>query len=418
MKIKKLVAMLVCLAAAVLCLASCEPPIGDYLKDYDYKPDPVYNVTLDFYIICDDANTDDMAKSTVNEKINQVLGDRLKYDTKLNIIYLSEANYEKQLKVDLGMLKENDAEADTVGIYKNTTKLPTGYTYGGKIVLIKDSSMLSYLGDKLADLAPYLATTDFGTLNTQINGPLLAAADIDGKKLAIPNNRVYGEYQYVCINRAKAENILNFSALSEILDIKTPDDVEVLLNAYAKHLNKSRAELTEADVDSIVRYTNGQYDVKGLINAGNYVGPDTRGVIRDYKKDSNNNWMCNVMVYPTATLDVAYESAFGVIPSANLMGKDKDGNDIVAVDYAYRAMQIIYSFNDDVEMKNLLCYGVPNTNYRMENDVVEPLTEQGSNYKMDHKYCGDVFKSYYSAEWTKKMAESGKNQVKEAVLSE
>ncbi len=398
MKMKKLIALLVCLFASCLFLASCEEIIGDYLDDYDYEPDPVYNVMYDFYIICEDG-TDEMAKSTVNEKINQVFGD--KYNTKLNMIFLSASDYENQLKVDLGL--------ETIeGYNKNQTKLPKDYTYGGKIVLINDVSMLDYLGDKLVDLKPYLATTDFGTLNTQINGPLLAAADVDGKKLAIPNNRVYGEYEYICINRAIAENKLNFSALTEIPDIKTEDDVNELLAAYAAYLGKT--ELTVDDINDIVRYENGQYDLKAQINAG---------VTEGYEKSADYDWMCNVVTYPTATLEVAYASAFGIIPSADLMGKDKEGQDIVAVDYTHRAMQIVYSINSDKESRNLLCYGVQNTNYRLSDDeVVTPLTEQGSNYKMNLDYCGDIFKAYYSDNWTKDMAASGLNQVKESVLFE
>lgn len=398
MKMKKLIALLVCLFASCLFLASCEEIIGDYLDDYDYEPDPVYNVMYDFYIICEDG-TDEMAKSTVNEKINQVFGD--KYNTKLNMIFLSASDYENQLKVDLGL--------ETIeGYNKNQTKLPKDYTYGGKIVLINDASMLDYLGDKLVDLKPYLATTDFGTLNTQINGPLLAAADVDGKKLAIPNNRVYGEYEYICINRAIAENKLNFSALTEIPDIKTEDDVNELLAAYAAYLGKT--ELTADDINDIVRYENGQYDLKAQINAG---------VTEGYEKSADYDWMCNVVTYPTATLEVAYASAFGIIPSADLMGKDKEGQDIVAVDYTHRAMQIVYSINSDKESRNLLCYGVQNTNYRLSDDeVVTPLTEQGSNYKMNLDYCGDIFKAYYSDNWTKDMAASGLNQVKESVLFE
>ena len=398
MKMKKLIALFICLVTCCLFLASCEEIIGDYLDEYEYVPDPVYNVMYDFYIICEDG-TDEMAKSTVNEKINQVFGD--KYTTKLNIIFLSAENYEKQLKVDLGLETHE-------GYTKTQTKLPPDYTYGGKIVLINDASMLDYLGDKLADLKPYLATTDFGTLNTQINAPLLDAADVAGKKLAIPNNRVYGEYEYICINRAIAESKLNFSALTEIPDIKTDDDVNELLAAYAAYLGKT--ELTVDEINDIVRYENGQYDLKAQINSGAAEG---------YAKDASNDWMCNVITYPTATKEVAYASAFGVIPEANIIVKNSEGVDVVAVDYTFRAMQIIYAFNSDKEAHNLLCYGVPNTNYRLDDEeFVNPLTEQGSNYKMNLNYCGDVFKSYYSANWTKAMAESGLNQVKESVLFE
>lgn len=385
MKMKKLIAMFICLFACCLFLASCEEPIGDYLKDYDYKPDPVYSVMYDFYIICEDG-TDSMAKSTVNEKINQVFGD--KYNTKLNMIFLSEADYENQLKVDLGL--------DTISGYTKTeTKLPVGYTYGGRIVLINDVSMLDYLGNKLVDLNPYLDTPDFGTLNTQINAPLLSAADVDGKKLAIPNNRVYGEYEYICINRDIAESELNFSALSELLEIKSMEDAEEIIAAYG------------GNVSDIVRTIKGQYDLKAKIEN------------KEYDGFTDSRWICNVMTYPTATREVAYASAYGIIPEANLIVKNDDGEDVVAVDYAYRAMDIIYSFNHEEEMRNLLCYGVPNTNYRLSEDkFVTRLTEQGSNYIINLNYCGDIFKAYYSAEWTKDMAESGKNQVKEAVLSE
>ena len=406
MKMKKLIAMLICLVTCCLFLASCEDEIGGYLKDYDYEPDPVYNVMYDFYIICED-DTDPMAKSTVNEKINQLFGD--KYNTKLNIVYLSATDYEMQLKVDLGL------EDETATYKKTQTKLPPSYTYGGKIVLINNVEMLTYLGDKLVDLAPYLATPAFGTLNTQINAPLLTAAnvgkyngkDYGGKKLAIPNNRVYGEYEYICINRAIAENVLNFSALSQIPDIKSYDDAANLIAAYTAYYGE------DADIDKLIRTERGQYDLKALINAGEYVTEDY-----SYAKDEDNDWMCNVAVYPTATLEVAYASAFGIIPSVNYYVKDADGNDKLAIDYAERAMQIIYSFNADKEMKNLLAYGVPNTNYRLEEgDFVNPLTEQGSKYNMNLDYCGDAFKAYYSARWTKAIAESGKNQVKEAVLS-
>lgn len=401
MKMKKIITLLVSVFALCLMLASCEKNVGDYLDDYDYKEPPVYGVMYDFYIICEDG-TDPMAKSTVNEKINQMFGD--KYNTKLNMVFLSEENYEKQLKIDLGL------ENPTADMPKTTALLPENYTYGGKIVLINDASMLDYLGDKLVDLKPYLAMTDFGTLNTQINGPLLAAADVNGKKLAIPNNRVYGEYEYICINRDIAENALNISAQSEIPSIKTDADVEELLVKYAEYLGKTRAELTATEIDRLVRREVGQYDLKAQIN---------EGVADGYGKDADNDWMCNVVTYPTATLDEAYASAYGIIPSANVIVKNDEGVDVVAVDYAYRAMQVVYSFNHELEMRNLLCYGVPNTNYRLnDKNFATPLTEQGSNYKVKLDYCGDVFKAYYSAIWTKEMAESGLNQVKEAVLFE
>ena len=159
-----------------------------------------------------------------------------------------------------------------------------------------------------------------------------------------------------------------------------------------------------------MRYEKGQYDLKAAIN---------NGAVAGYEKGTDSDWMCNVVTYPTATLEVAYSSAYGIIPEANIIVKNDEGVDVVAVDYTYRAMDIIYSFNDNKEMHNLLCYGVPNTNYRLNNEeFVNHFTEQGSNYYIKIEYCGDVFMSYYSDNWTKDMAASGLNQVKESVLFE
>jgi hypothetical protein len=441
MNMKKLIAVFISLFACCLLLASCEKPVGYYLDGYDYVAPTVYKVEYDLYIICEEGTVDtEMARTTVSEKINQVFGD--KYNTRLNIIFYTPDDiavnkdtdpdndmdiyeaYETQLKVDLGI-------AEVEGFEKKTVKPAAGYNYGGRIVLIQgydmivDSGRRTELGKKLINLAPYLDTTDFGTLNTQINAPLLAAADVfetkdaDGNdidpqlfgKLAIPNNRVYGEYKYVCINRAIAESVLNFSALTEIPAMKTAEDINELLDAYAIYLygeGKTHADLTEDDVKSIVKEVSGPYELKGLIESGEHP---------EYKKGVASEWMCNVITYPTATAEEAYKYAYGIIPENNLIVDNS-----VAVDYAYRAMQIVYSFHNDAEMVNLICYGVPNTNYRLVDGVVEPITAQPQSiYKMKHEYCGDVFKAHFSKDekyWTKEMAENGKNQVKEAVLSE
>ena len=85
MRIKKILALVLCTVLAVLALVSCEDQVGSYLPNYDWKPEVVEKKTFDLYIITD-SNTDEVEDTvfiTVQDKINQYIGD--KYNTTLNI---------------------------------------------------------------------------------------------------------------------------------------------------------------------------------------------------------------------------------------------------------------------------------------------------------------------------------------------
>jgi ABC-type glycerol-3-phosphate transport system substrate-binding protein len=84
--------MALCLLAMTLTLASCEDgQIGSYLENYDWEPEVIEDVTLDFYIIVGEG-TSENAMTTVRDKINQYLSD--KYHTKLEIHYLTADEYD------------------------------------------------------------------------------------------------------------------------------------------------------------------------------------------------------------------------------------------------------------------------------------------------------------------------------------
>ena len=76
-------------------------------------------------------------------------------------------------------------------------------------------------------------------------------------------------------------------------------------------------------------------------------------------------------------------------------------------------MRIIYAINMDATLHNLLQYGIKDTNYKLvyeelsegvysEDALVEAITAEGKNYKMNPLYTGNLFSVHFSEEhnWT------------------
>ena len=91
-------------------------------------------------------------------------------------------------------------------------------------------------------------------------------------------------------------------------------------------------------------------------------------------------------------------------------------------------MEVIYAFNSDVELRNLLLYGVENTNYMAEKDAdgnilsvtpVDKATSPQSVYEMDILYTGSIFSAYYCDEygWNAVLAEQGKLQNADSIVA-
>lgn len=369
MRTKKILALLLCIVITCLALVSCDDEIGTWLDKYDWEPEVVAKVEFDLYIIVGEG-TDDVAMITVSDKINQYLDD--KYNTTLNINYISADEYAASISSII-----NPVSRSTV-IYDDETQ------YGGKIVLIDSKETYDSLAEAnlLSDLSAYLDTKEFASLNTQLTETIVdAARESSGALYAIPNEHVIGEYEYVIINRAIAEGQLHYSAQSELLEITSIEDAAELISV-AGALGYAENE--------VVRVVTGSYENKAYWES--------------------EGWICNVSEYPQATKEAVFASAFGVVA---------DGDSGSDVDFTYRAMQIIYSINADETLRNLLQYGVENTNYQMKNGIVVPLTGEGSEYNMNIIYTGDVFKAYYcDGVWTAEMKSNGEVQNKEAVLYE
>ena len=237
-------------------------------------------------------------------------------------------------------------------------------------------------GEYLADLTEFFNGTKYGTLNKQIAASLLDAAKItvgegdeaEEKLFAVPNNHIVGQYKYLLINKTKAREY--FISDKDLAGFTTPDSA-----------NELKALIT-ADGDDPADY------IKTV--EGNY---------EDKAKYEADGYACNVITYPTATVEDAFSGAFAVVNTT----KDVE-----------RAMEIVYAINNDVTLHNYLTYGIPATNYAIDKDNNVIRDKEGNSvYIMKYLYTGDVFKSHYCPElgWTSDAAKYGEAQNLDSVFN-
>lgn len=400
MRIKKLIALALCVCLSVLALVSCEQPIGAYRDKYTWEEKKVPNLVFDLYVIVGEG-TDDMAMKTVNDQINQYLID--KYHTKLNIHYIAESEY--AAKAAEAVTSHAAVTTDYVTTFKD---FENKWFNGGKIVLVNGVDMMNDIvasGKAYDKMADFLTTNAFGKLNVQIPEPLIEAAKIDGKLYAIPNNHVIGQYEYIVIHRETAL-ALNYSDVTELPAMTTYDSTAEL----RRDIDANSAQLGKSS-DDAVKTVVGNYELRYQWEADGYV--------------------CNVAKNPQATAEEALSSAYAILPgnalryvedtnadgtlSAEEIQANKDlyettDNETLkskinladSEEIARRAMEVVYAINADVTVRNLLQYGVAYTNYRFvdtdgdgDGDTVDRITEEGSEYNMPIKHTGNVFNAYY-----------------------
>lgn len=418
---KKIISLLVVTVMLVLSLASCESGVGDF--QYDYNPVPTKKISLNLYIICDDACST-TALTTIADDIADYT--ESKFDTEVNVIYKTASQYKNDLL---------EAIENTRTVPENATAQQIAAINAEKpgIVLINSKELMDELmEDKvLLDLTAMYATKAYGTLNVQINSALLEASKLtvegssDKKLYSVPNNRVLGEYTYLLIDKAKAKADFA-SSEGDWNSIKTIEDAEAILPA-GSYTTVVGSYSTRFDYDKTVYYFN---------------------------EDANT---LPIVENPSVTAEDAFASAFAVVKGGAIPKTAAD--EITDAEFVSRAMQIIYAINTDSALRNLLQYGRENTNYVVvsegrynadgteaadgigDYDKIEDATAPGgyvlvpngcfipkvgsaNYYKMNLEYTGDVFKagvSYYPEEnygWSIDDYNNGIEQNKDVFVAE
>ena len=365
---KKIVSLILVLILSLTMLVACdEDVIGEY--DYpDYVPQFVEEINLNLYII--GGNPDAKAVTTVEREITAYTS--AKFKVNLDIHYFTEAEYNAAVSADLAA---SDKSVD--------------------IVLINSEAMFEKLAsaNRLVRLDGYIATNKYGTLNASIARPLLDAAMYnDGENqalLCIPNNRVLGAYKYLCIDRQ--EGHLQGYSKTELDNMTTEAQ---FTKDMAELQNKlDNAEITQADYDKEKQLLESMIWVEELsakITAAGKNPDDFIFTVEDGKYETKeqlekDGYSCVILEKPQVTKADAYASAFAIT------------TDCAEANYE-RAMEIIYAINTDVYLRNMLQFGVKNTNYYLDENNFVTFATGESEYIMALKYTGDLFLSYFVAD--------------------
>ena len=372
---KKILSILLCLVLAVGCLVSCgEDIIGGYIDQYEGMIEPPKpHMSLNLYIICG-AETTDNAKVTVQQRIADYTEN--KYNTTVNVKYISEADYADVVAAKLASDAEDRAD----------------------IFLVTSAEMMNafYEGGNLADLTDFLAGKTYGTLNAQIASSLLKASAIKVEGIdryyCIPNNHVVGFYD------STSDTVLNSEESYELLVIKKSAAQCFFFGSQSQLDSFTSYESTEAlraAMDAHPEYGFVSSDCVKVVN-GNY---------EDILAYINDGYACNVLKYPEATVEGVYSSAFAI---NSALGKNAD-----------RAMEIVFAINNDIELRNYLQYGIQGTNYVLENDVVVRSSEGNSVYYMNPLHTGNIFNMHYCEElgWTATVAANASIQNKASIFA-
>lgn len=185
--------------------------------------------------------------------------------------------------------------------------------------------------------------------------------------------------------------------------------VIVINSAIAQQYNFDEAELsTYTDIEKVMTKNLWQRLLDDGINPADYIKEEV-GMYEDKAVLEAQNKYCNISAYPTVTAEDAFSSAFAIVNGT------KD---------AKRAMEIVYAINNDIELRNMLQYGVKDTNYKVHEInigteavpvkiyYVERNVGEKVSYVMDLKLTGNVFNAYYCNElgWTREVSDNGRKQ--------
>ena len=412
---KKLVCLVLCVVLLCTFLVGCQDDeIGAYLEKYKdtVKDTTVEEMELDLYIIVEEGTTK-TATDTVNLMINQYLE---KFSTKLDIHYLTADEYEKTATDALAFTEAKNEDGTPI-LNEDGTPVYVSSDDRADIVLVTSKPMFDNLYENrlIANITDFYDPNNspYRSLNTQISPALLSAVTVhedaysqDGvkylglHKYSVPNNRIVGTYDIFKLS-IEAANYYNIS--KNTFDNLSIDELSNLI------ASKIAGEETHKYADTAYERISGTYTDITNINQNEY-----------YVK----------YIVPQLTLEEAYQSVFVIARDENDIRHTKDWyenttqeNRVAYTNYYNRCMQVIYEFNNSVELRNLLQYGKMNTNYKfdLQTDTIyyDKTIQADDYYRMNIKYTGDIFKAYYSENfnWNAEIAADGEVQNKDAVFS-
>ena len=256
-------------------------------------------------------------------------------------------------------------------------------------------------------------------LKQYIHPTFLAAAKSNGKTIAIPNNHVIGEYEYLLLDKALVDKYYyDFETVNDIVDIRDfildvikyePDYIPLLgepeqrveyfsskpslVGSYVPKKSQLGVSAAPKNLLTVAQYLS-HFKFISELKAGDHIAYD--GYVGDGRKYAaalvkgdyttpdlyENDYYVSVYKYPTATSENVYCGMYGVTK--------------YAADAA-RCMDIIKSLTINEELVNLYTYGVEGVHYNV-NEVTGVISINNKDYSMNPLYTGNQFLMYQNSD--------------------
>ncbi len=224
-------------------------------------------------------------------------------------------------------------------------------------------------------------------LNTAADRP------ITNDTYAIPNNYVYGGYQFIMFDDRYVDKVYTPDDKQSLATLNNGKDSNALI-ALELELNalKEKGEIA-ADVE--VRKEFSSYD-----EFNEYVRLGGKFCFGTIDGDLSVKTLCEQSglydVYKRSTDTIKAwdlcQSMFCISPST----MQKEGK-VMSDKRLKQALDVLILLNTDDEFRNIFQYGVKDTHYNLGKDGVAHITGMpGDKYIMNPKYCGNMFIIYPS----------------------
>ncbi len=391
-----------------------------------------YNINLNINFCAADEYEASLNNAVYNDTINcPKCGKEIKYDESLNLSsYVCSACEE-------AVSNSADSES-TCYICGKINEMCEGHKNLGDtfesmradIVLVNSANLFdkyysnNFDDNKFVELTDLYSEGNFYRLVGLIDTSLLEASKIYKVKessndsddaeawseiYSVPNNHRIGSYEYIVINKDFVKHTLNIpestiNGANEIVEYDTKgyvtnhikgentDSFATILEAFAKYYESHTDEAPTFD----------EFTSKYLTIVRNGKKED-----QDILSNDSENYVL-VSSSPIATREEAFSSAYAIVK--NLTDKEEIWDtsksdyaenyitrDILSAHYS-KCMQVIYSLNSDSELKNMLQYGLVETNYKLKTDktgVKYADTEGLLQYVMNNVHTGNIYNAYY-----------------------
>ena len=435
---------ILCLVIAILMLlpfilTSCKKELTEQEIMDNISNSGATALTLSIWVPTDSDVNDQEFKdrlSAVEDEINVILRDK-NYSTKIDLVAISNDDYETQLSHRFDTIKENIANGDKLpyiiaDAYVNTTnKTPIGNSYIYElnypsvlsnqidIFYIRDyDDYRSYVAaDHVQKLDSYLDKVGgrYKDLAKKIKPEFLSAMNINGSTYAIPNNHQYGDqYQFILIDK-------------EIFDSQDTIKIETITDIYSC---KAFIDLVgQGGQSGVVPFVGTLNDAPGIVDfdSSNLVGSTiTDGApssvfdieeynkyVAMYKELQGNSYVKDTLsddekaavsfLYGTNTDAQALSENYYIIKSEMPIAREdtlfESGFAISKYSANYdRAMKVLYLIETDAEIITLLQYGIEGEDYKIEFDDKTSeesfVISKDTKYDMSSIYFGNGYMTY------------------------